>query len=132
MVKSYSDWLSEAGGTRDLQTPVSIELEAGKVKVYADPQAENWAGESIRVELYEDMLDLFKEALDEEDDTALTDLLKTARELPLFGQDQSQAWKQSQVDGVEQFRTGAEYRRWLAKYCIEKINAFIDWARNNK
>jgi len=130
MVKSYESWLNEGG--RDLTTPISIELEAGKVKVYADPEAENWLGETIRIEIYENLLNKFNKALDDKNDQELQLLLKDARELPLFGQDKSAAWKQSQVDGVEQFRTGAEYRRWLAKYCIEKIQAFIDWARNNK
>lgn len=130
MIKSYGEWLNEGG--RDLSTPISIELEAGKVKVYADPQAENWLGETARMEIYESFLQKFNKALDDKNDQELQLLLKDVRELPLFGQDTSPAWKMSQVDGIEQFRTGADYRRWLAKYCIEKIQAFIDWARNNK
>jgi hypothetical protein len=130
MVKTYGDWLNEGG--RDMTSPISIEIEAGKVKTYADPQAENWMGETIREELYVDLLEEFEKALADKDDTKLQGLLKDARDLPLFGQDRSAAWKMSQVDGVEQFRTGAEYRRWLTKYCINKIQAFLDWARNSE
>ena len=130
MVQSYEQWLNEGG--RDLSTPISIELVAGKVKVYANPQAENWLGETARIDIYESYLSKFKKALKEENDQEIQQLLKDVREMPLFGQDTSAAWKQSQIDGVEQFRTGAEYRRWLTRYVIEKIQAFLDWARNNK
>jgi len=132
MVKSYGDWVNEGSQDLTLNTTINIEIEAGKVKVYADPQAENWTGETVRTELYEDILAEFQQALDDEDDETLKSLLKDVRDLPLFGQDQSEAWKQSQIDGIEQFRTGAEYRRWLARYVINKIQAFLDWARNNK
>jgi len=129
MVKSYGEWINESG--KDLAIPTSVEIEAGKVKVYADPQAENWTGETVRAQMYEDLLQDLRDALKDEDDTSLKSILKDLRDTPLFSNDKSNAWKKSQVDGAEQFRTGAEYRRWLAKYCINKINAFLDWARNN-
>jgi len=129
MVKSYGDWLNEGG--RELSSPISIEIEAGKVKTYADPQAENWLGETARIEVYEKIISQIKTVLNNKNDESLKTILRDLRELPLFGQDRSAAWKRSQIDGVENFRTGAEYRRWLAKYCINKIQAFLDWARNN-
>lgn len=127
MAKNYQQWLNE----RDFSTQVNIEIEAGKVKVYADPEAENWRGETIRTKLYEDLIGKFKAALKKEDDDKIKQLLADARDLPLFSQDQSPAWKMSQIDGVEQFRSGSEYRRWLSKYVINKIQFFLDWARNN-
>jgi hypothetical protein len=129
MVHTYSEWLNESG--RDLKSPISIEIEAGKIKVYADPQAENWIGETVRSQMYEDLQEDLRDALKDEDDPSLKSILKDLRDTPLFSNDQSNVWRQSQIDGVEQFRTGAEYRRWLAKYCINKINAFLKWARNN-
>ncbi len=129
IVKTYSDWLSEGG--RDLSSPVSVEFMAGNLKVYADPQAENWMGETVRIDLYEDLLKKIKKAAKAEDDAAIRDILKTVRDLPLFSQDKSEVWKRSQVDGVEKFRSEAEYRRFLASYVIRKIQYFLDWARNN-
>jgi hypothetical protein len=126
-IQTFESFLNE----RDLSSPVNIEIEAGKVKVYADPEAENWRGETIRTELYEELAGKFESALKEEDDAKIKQLLSDVRDLPLFSQDKSNAWKMSQIDGVEQFRSGAEYRRWLCRYVLNKIEFFLDWARNN-
>ena len=128
MVKNYTDWLNE----RDLSSPISIEIEAGDIKVYADPQAENWIGETVRTELYEELEKKFEKALEDEDDTKIRELLQTVRDMPLFSQDQSNVWKMTQVDGVEKFRSEAEYRRFLAGYVVKKIKYFLDWARNSE
>lgn len=45
MVKDYHQWLNE----RSMQTPIAVEIEAGKVKVFADPQEENWMGETVSI-----------------------------------------------------------------------------------
>jgi len=126
-IQTFESFLSE----RDFSSPVNIELEAGKVKVYADPEAENWRGETVRTELYEELMGKIKAALKEEDDAKIKQLLSDVRDLPLFSQDKSSAWKMSQIDGIEQFRSSAEYRRWLSKYVLNKIQFFLDWSRNN-
>jgi hypothetical protein len=126
MVKDYHQWLNE----RSMQTPIAVEIEAGKVKVFADPQEENWMGETVRQDIYEELKAKVKKAVKDGDDTQLRDLLKTVRELPLFGNDKSNVWKQGQIDGVEMFRSGTQYREWLAKYVIRKIELFLEWARN--
>lgn len=127
MVKTYSQWINE----RSMQTPIAVEIEAGKVKVFADPQEENWFAETVRIEFYEKLKADIQKALKEGDEDKLRTLLKDARDLPLFGNDKSNVWKQGQIDGVEKFRSGTQYQEWLAKYVIRKVELFIDWARNH-
>ena len=128
MVKAYQSWLNEGG--RDLSTPISIEIEGGQIKVYANPEEENWAGESIRIELYQDLLDELRQATQEKADGKIRSLLTDLRDLPLFSQDTSNAWKMAQVDGVEDIDKQALNRRSLAFYCIRKIELFLDWIAN--
>lgn len=124
--KTFESFLNE----RDFSTPVSIEVEAGKVKVYANPEEENWRGEIVQMEIYEGFLKKMKQYLKDEDDAAIKQVLSDIRDLPLFAQDTSNAWKMSQIDGVEQFRSQVEYRLWLLKYCIRKIELFNEWSKN--
>lgn len=127
MVKTYGKWLNE----RDFQTPTSLEISAGDVKVFADPQAENWAGESVRTEIYEKLKDQLQQAIESKDDDAIRSVLSTAKDLPLFALDKSDVWKKAQVDGIEKFRTEIEHRLFLAKYTAKKIEEFLKWSRNN-
>lgn len=127
MLKNFTNWLNE----RDLSSPISVEIEAGDIKVFADPQAENWMGETVRTELYEELANKFEKALESKDDTEIRELLQTVKDMPLFAQDRSNVWKMTQVDGVEKFRSQADYRRFLAAYVVRKIKYFLDWARNN-
>jgi hypothetical protein len=128
MVKAYNDWLNE----RSMQTPLSLEIQAGDVKVFADPQAENWMGETVRVEQYEKLKTELEQAIKKEDDDQIRALLSTAKDLPLFAQDKSQVWKMSQVEGIEKFRTEIEHRTFLAAYAAKKIAYFLDWVRNTQ
>jgi len=128
MVKNYSQWLNE----RSMQTPIAVEIEAGKVKVFADPQDENWFGETVRQDIYENLKAKIEKAVKDGNSDELRQLLKDARDLPLFGNDKSNVWKEGQIDGVEKFRADGDYRKWLAQYVIRKIELFLDWARNNK
>lgn len=128
MVKLYEQWLSEGG--RDLSAPVPFEYEAGQAKVFADPEGENWVGEVTRTELYADILSELKDALNNKNDDKIRKILKDARDLPLFGLDASNAWRQSMIDSPEQSKATAEYRKHLAIYAIKKIELFLDWVKN--
>lgn len=128
MVKLYEQWLSEGG--RDLSAPVPFEYEAGKAKVFADPEAENWIGEVTRSETYSKLLNNLRTALNNKNDDTLRNLLKDARELPLFGIDASNAWRQSMIDSPEYSKDTAEYRKHLAIYVVRKLELFFDWVKN--
>lgn len=127
-IKTFESFLNE----RSLQTPISIEMEAGDVKVFADPNAENWLGETVRTRLYEKLKEDFIKAIKDEDDSAIQSLLQKSKELPLFAQDKSEVWKMTQVDGIEKFRSEAEHRRYLAAYVVSKIKYFLDWVHNTE
>lgn len=127
MTKRYEQWIVESGMNRSMTQPVVIEYEAGKIKVYADPEAENWMGETSRIELYQDLLSELQDALKEKSEKKIKSLLKDARDLPLFGQDTSNVWKMSQIDGVEN-SNGKDYIRAAVDYTIRKIKLFLQWA----
>ena len=131
MPKRYEQWISESGMNRDLSQPITIEIDAGKVKVYADPGAENWDGESVRMELYTDLLDELQGATDDKDNQKIKSLLQDLREMPLFGQDTSNVWKQAHIDGVEDEHGDTFRRLWAARYAIRKIELFLDWVKQN-
>jgi hypothetical protein len=131
MPKSFEQWINESGMNRDLSQPITIELEAGRAKVYADPEAENWSGESVRTELYTDMLEELRDAVKEKQNAKIKSLLQDLRETPLFGQDTSNTWKQSHIDGVENKHGDDERRKWAALYAIRKIELFLDWVNQN-
>lgn len=128
MVKLYEQWLAEGG--RDLSTPVPFEYEAGRAKVFADPEGENWVGELTRSDIYKDLLDELRDAVKDKDDNKIRSLLKDARDLPIFGLDASNAWRQSMIDSPERSADTAEYRKHLAAYAIRKIEIFLDWCNN--
>jgi hypothetical protein len=127
MVKLYEQWLAE----RDLSAPVPFEYEAGQAKVFADPEGENWVGEVTRAEVYKDLLDELRQAVDEKDDNKTRSLLQDARDLPLFGLDASNAWRQSMIDSPEQSAKTGGYRKHLATYAIRKIELFLEWVEKN-
>ena len=62
--KLFEEWLLE----RDLSSPIFIEMEAGNIKVYADPQQEDWRGESARAEMYEEKREKLDHAVKNDDD----------------------------------------------------------------
>jgi len=128
MIKAYTQWLLE----RNLEQPITVEYDAGKIQVYADPEVENWAGESIRLDYYKDLLGKLKSALKTNDDDSLTKLLSEIRDLPLFGQDKSVIWKAVQINGIEHKKDQAKYRLSCTMYAIKKIESFIDWVLNKK
>jgi hypothetical protein len=126
MVKTWNSWLAEGG--RDMQQPISLEIEAGKVKVYADPEAEDWTGEIPRAALYKDMLEDIQTAIKQENLQNLKTVLKNLRDTPLFGQDTSNVWKMSQIDGVEDYGSGTTNSvMWAGRYAARKIQLFLDW-----
>ena len=131
-LRPYEQWLSEAGMNRDMSQPIVIEYEAGKVKVYADPEAENWIGETVRVELYQDLLDEIQEALSDKDNSKLKSLLNDARELPLFGQDTSNVWKISQINGIENYGESDVNIVMAGEYAVRKIKYFLQWAKDHE
>lgn len=127
MAKLYEHWLAE----RELTATAPFEYEAGKAKVFADPEGENWVGELTRSEIYADLLDEFCDALNNKDDNKIRSLLKDARDLPIFGLDASNAWRRSMIDSPERSAGTAEYRIHLATYAIRKIELFLEWAEKN-
>jgi hypothetical protein len=131
MPKLYEQWISESGMNRDLSQPLTIEYEAGKIKVYADPEAENWTDESVRSELYADLLDELRQTKEDKDNQGIKSLLQDLKETPLFGQDTSNIWKEAHIDGVQDKHGDDERRRYAADYAIRKIELFLDWVKQN-
>jgi hypothetical protein len=129
-IRSFDEFVNESG--KAVSTPSSLEIAAGDVKVFADPQAENWAGETIRVKQYEKLKADFEKAIKADDDDRIRELLSISKDLPLFSQDKSQVWKMSQVEGIEKFRTEIDHRKFLAVYAVSKIMNFLDWSRNSE
>ena len=127
MAKLYEHWLAE----RELTATAPFEYEAGKAKVFADPEGENWVGELTRSEIYADLLDELRNALNNKDDNKIRSLLKDARDLPIFGLDASNAWRRSMIDSPERSAGTAEYRIHLATYAMRKIELFLEWAEKN-
>jgi len=127
MVKLYEHWLAE----REMTATAPFEYEAGKAKVFADPEGENWVGELTRSEIYADLLDELRDALKDKDDNKIRSLLKDARDLPIFGLDASNAWRRSMIDSPERSAGTADYRLHLATYAIRKIELFLEWAEKN-
>ena len=127
----YEQWISESGMNRDMSQPITIELDAGKVKVYADPEAENWSAESVRAELYEDLLEELRNAVKDKNDTKTKSLLQDLRETPIFGQDTSNVWKQSHIDGVQDKHGDSQRRFWAGQYAIRKLELFLEWVGQN-
>ena len=78
----------------------------------------------------ENMNDKLKKALEDKDDILLKQLISQTKDMPLFRSEQDTVWKKSQIDGLENFRSNAEFRRWIAGYIINKINLFKDWSNN--
>jgi len=129
MIKLYERWLAEGG--RDLTSPIPFEYEEGKAKIFADPEGENWMCEITRSDVYADLLDELRDAVNAKNDNKIRSLLKDARELPIFGLDASNAWRQSIIDSPERSSDIVEYRKHLAIYAIRKIEIFLDWVEKN-
>jgi len=97
MIKEYKQWVNE----RNLESPIVIDYEAGKIKVFADPETEGWVDEIVRIGLYEDLLAEMQQAVDEKDNKQIRSLLRDLRETALFSQDTSNVWKMAKIDNVE-------------------------------
>lgn len=132
VMKDYKSWLTEAEVQNQINytTPTSLEMRMGNVITPLDPNSENWLGESARLTEYVKIGEEVKKALDEEDDTLIRKLISQIRDMPLFRNEQDTIWKKAQIDGFEDFRSDAEFRRWIAGYIINKINLFKDWVTN--
>jgi hypothetical protein len=131
-MKDYKSWLTEAAvqNVIDYTTPTSLEMKMGNVITPLDPNSENWFGEIARMKEYEGIASQIKKALKDEDDTLIRKLISQTKDMPLFRNEQTTIWKKSQIDGLEDFRSDAEFRRWIAGYIINKINLFKDWVNN--
>jgi len=131
-MKDFKKWLSEDAVQNPInyQTPTSLEMRMGNVITPLDPNSENWLGEAIRLDVYLKIRDEIKKALKDEDDTLIKQLISQTKDMPLFRSEQDTVWKKAQIDGLEDFRSDAEFRRWIAGYIINKINLFKDWVNN--
>ena len=131
-MKDFKKWLLENGVQTPLNytTPTSLEMRMGNVITPLDPNSENWLGEAVRLKEYLKIRDQFKKALEDKDDILLKQLISQTKDMPLFRSEQDTVWKKSQIDGLENFRSNAEFRRWIAGYIINKINLFKDWSNN--
>jgi len=132
IMKDFKKWLSEDAVQNkiDYTTPTSLEMKMGNVTTPLDPNSENWLGEAIRLEEYVKIGEEIKKALDDEDDTLIRQLISQTKNMPLFRNEQDTIWKKAEIDGLEDFRSDAEFRRWIAGYIINKINLFKDWVNN--
>jgi len=125
--KLFEEWLAE----RDLSQPIFIEMEAGKIKVYADPKKEDWRGESIRADIYREKQEGLAKAVDANDEEKIKSFLRDLRDTSLFSQDTSSEWRTAQIDGVEFSQSANLARKALAAYTIRKISLFLDWVNQN-
>jgi len=128
MTKLYEQWILE----RNLEQPTVVEYEAGKIKVFADPDAEGWADEIVRIELYKDLLSEMKQAVDERDNKQIRSLLKDLRETALFSQDASNVWKMAKIDNVENTAQEEKDVNVVGLYVIRKIQEFLKWAEQKQ
>lgn len=128
MIKIYRHWLNE----RNLEQPTVIEYEAGKIKVFADPETEGWVDEIVRIGLYEDLLAEMKQAVEEKDNKQIRSLLRDLRETALFSQDTSNVWKMAKIDNVENTAVEDKDTNVVGLYTIRKIQEFLNWAKTKQ
>jgi|688.fasta_scaffold1645534_1 hypothetical protein len=128
MTKLYEHWLLE----RNLEQPTVVEYEAGKIKVFADPESEGWADEVIRIGLYQDLLSEMKDAVKEKDNKQIRSLLRDLRETALFSQDVSNVWKMAKIDNVENTAIEEKDVNVVGLYTIRKIQEFLNWAEQKQ
>ena len=131
-LSSYDKWLVESGLNRDMTQPTMIEFEAGNMKVYADPDTENWIGETSRIEMYKDILSELKDSLKEKDEAKIKSILSDIRDTPLFAQDTSNVWKTTQIDGPIVRGSNGDDVKWAAQYAVRKIQLFLEWTQSNQ
>jgi hypothetical protein len=122
-IRLFEEWVNE----RDLSSPIFIELEASKIKVYADPESESWDTEATRADFYQAKRDELQAALKSGDDNKLRSALSDLRNAPIFAHDTSNEWRTAQIDGQEFSEESKNARNGLAYYTIRKINLFLDW-----
>ena len=128
MIKEYGHWLNE----RNLEQPTVIEYEAGKIKVFADPESEGWADEIVRIGLYEDLLAEMQQAVKEKDNKQIRSLLGDLRETALFSQDMSNIWKMAKIDNIENTAVEDKDTNVVGLYTIRKIQEFLKWAEQKQ
>jgi hypothetical protein len=128
MIKEYRHWLNE----RNLESPIVIDYEAGKIKVFADPETEGWVDEIVRIGLYEDLLAEMKQAVEEKDNKQIRGLLRDLRETALFSQDTSNVWKMAKIDNVENTSVEEKDVNVVGLYVIRKIQEFLNWAEQKQ
>ena len=128
MIKEYRHWLNE----RNLESPTVIDYEAGKIKVFADPESEGWVDEIVRIGLYEDLLAEMKQAVEEKDNKQIRGLLRDLRETALFSQDTSNVWKMAKIDNVENTSVEEKDANVVGLYVIRKIQEFLNWAEQKQ
>ena len=128
MIKEYRHWLNE----RNLESPIVIDYEAGKIKVFADPETEGWVDEIVRIGLYEDLLAEMKQAVEENDNKQIRGLLRDLRETALFSQDTSNVWKMAKIDNVENTSVEEKDVNVVGLYVIRKIQEFLNWAEQKQ
>lgn len=128
MIKEYKHWLNE----RNLESPIVIDYEAGKIKVFADPETEGWVDEIVRIGLYEDLLAEMQQAVEEKDNKQIRSLLRDLRETALFSQDTSNVWKMAKIDNVENTAVEDKDTNVVGLYTIRKIQEFLNWAKTKQ
>lgn len=128
MIKEYKHWLNE----RNLESPIVIDYEAGKIKVFADPETEGWVDEIVRIGLYEDLLAEMQQAVEEKDNKQIRSLLRDLRETALFSQDTSNVWKMAKIDNVENTAVEDKDTNIVGLYTIRKIQEFLNWAKTKQ
>ena len=128
MIKEYKQWVNE----RNLESPIVIDYEAGKIKVFADPETEGWVDEIVRIGLYEDLLAEMQQAVDEKDNKQIRSLLRDLRETALFSQDTSNVWKMAKIDNVENTAVEDKDTNVVGLYTIRKIQEFLNWAKTKQ
>ena len=128
MIKEYRHWLNE----RNLESPIVIDYEAGKIKVFADPETEGWVDEIVRIGLYEDLLAEMKQAVEEKDNKQIRGLLRDLRETALFSQDTSNVWKMAKIDNVENTSVEEKDVNVVGLYVIRKIQEVLNWAEQKQ
>jgi hypothetical protein len=125
-MKNYVNWLIE--GESHFAEPVSAEMLMGNVNTPMGPHNERWINEVPRMSEYIKLAKKAHLAINNKDDDVVKDVIKSAKTLGLFRNEQDTLWRRAQVDSPETFGKDAEYRQLVARYILDKTDRFIRWS----
>lgn len=123
---NYRTWLNEVD-TSSRSAPDSIEMRIGNVKTPIGPKSDNWIKELVRLKEYLKISAQIQNAIDDNDDSSLKDILDCIKDMPLFKGEQDGEWQKLQINGAENRDSNEEMRRQVCRYIINKIAELNAW-----